>query len=50
VVSASGQFHFPVRFDSDDLPIQIEESDVAGGNPIASVNSIQLIEVRPPNY
>jgi uncharacterized protein (TIGR02217 family) len=50
VVTADCQFDFPVRFDTDDLPIQIEESDVAGGNPIISVNSFQLMEVRAPNF
>jgi uncharacterized protein (TIGR02217 family) len=50
VVSADCQFHYPVRFDTDKLPIQVEESDVAGGNPIISVNSFLLVEVRAPNF
>jgi uncharacterized protein (TIGR02217 family) len=50
VVTADGQFHFPVRFDSDQLPVQVEDSDVRGGNPIISINSMKLVEVRPPNY
>lgn len=50
VITANAQFHFPVRFDTDDLQIQLEESDVAGGNAIASVNSITLIEVLGPNF
>jgi uncharacterized protein (TIGR02217 family) len=50
VVTADCQFHYPVRFDTDKLPIQVEESDVAGGNPIVSVNSFQLLEVRAPNF
>jgi uncharacterized protein (TIGR02217 family) len=49
-ITASGQFHFPVRFDTDDLPMQLEESDVAGGNPIASINSITLLETLAPNF
>lgn len=40
------QFHFPVRFDTDDLPFQIEPSDVGGGEPIASWNEIPLVEIR----
>jgi uncharacterized protein (TIGR02217 family) len=50
VVSADCQFHFPVRFDTDKLPIQVEESDVAGGNPIISVNSFKLVETRAPTF
>lgn len=46
VVSADCQFHIPVRFDSDDWQVSVEESDVAGGNSIASVTSIALVEVR----
>jgi uncharacterized protein (TIGR02217 family) len=44
------QFHYPVRFDVDDLAMQVEESDVQGGNPLVSVHSIILVELRPPNY
>ena len=47
---ASGQFHFPVRFDTDDLGIQIEESFVQGGETIISMNSVPLVEVLPPNF
>jgi uncharacterized protein (TIGR02217 family) len=50
VITASGQFHFPVRFDTDKLQMAVEESDVAGGEPIVSWNAIGLMEVRPPNY
>lgn len=48
VIRASGQFHFPVRFDSDELALQIEA--MAGDNvsPIVSLNTIGLIELRPP--
>lgn len=45
VITASGEFHYPVRFDSDDLPLQIEESDVRGGRGITSL-SIAIVEVR----
>ena len=44
-VSADFQFHHAVRFDTDDLAAQIEESDLANG-PIVSWNSIPLIGVR----
>jgi uncharacterized protein (TIGR02217 family) len=47
---ASGKFHFPVRFDTDDLGIQIEESNIAGGGIIISANSVPLIEVLAPNF
>jgi uncharacterized protein (TIGR02217 family) len=50
VVSADCQFHFPIRFDTDELPIQVEESDVVGGSPIISVNSFKLMETRAPNF
>jgi hypothetical protein len=39
-----------VRFDTDEFNLQIEPSDVAGGNPVVSWNSLVLVEVRPPNY
>jgi uncharacterized protein (TIGR02217 family) len=44
------EYHFPVRFNRDDLPIVVEESDVLGGNPIISVDSLELLEVLPPNF
>jgi uncharacterized protein (TIGR02217 family) len=50
VTSPAGQFHIPVRFDTDDLPIQVEESYVSGGNMIISIHGVQLVEVLPPNY
>lgn len=40
------QYHYPVRFDTDELMIQLEESDVEGGQPIVTWNSITLREVR----
>ncbi len=45
VIRASGQFHYPARFDSDDLGQQIEESAVRDGRGITSF-SIALVEVR----
>ncbi len=50
LITASGQFHFPVRFDTDKLAMAVEESDVAGGEPIVTWNNIGLVEVRPPKY
>jgi uncharacterized protein (TIGR02217 family) len=48
IIRASGQFHFPVRFDSDELALQVEA--MAGDNisPIVSLNTIGLIELRAP--
>jgi uncharacterized protein (TIGR02217 family) len=48
--TASFQYHIPVRLDTDDFQVQIEDSDVSGGDPIVSWNSLTLVEVRPPNY
>lgn len=44
------QFHYPVRFDTDELPMMIEESNVNAGAGIASLHSVQLVEVLPPNF
>jgi uncharacterized protein (TIGR02217 family) len=44
------QFHYPARFDTDELPIQVEESAVGAGAPVVSINGVQLFEVLPPNY
>jgi hypothetical protein len=44
------QYHYPVRFDVDNLDMQVEESNTRDGQPIVSINSIQLIELLPPNY
>lgn len=44
------QFHYPVRFDSDELPIEVQESNVGGGQPLVAVHGVVLMEVRPPNY
>jgi len=45
-ITADFQFHYPVRFDTDDFDMQIDESDVSAGMPIVTWNSITLIEVR----
>jgi uncharacterized protein (TIGR02217 family) len=44
------QFHVPVRFASDLLPLQAEESNFPAGQGIVSLSSMKLIETRPPNY
>lgn len=49
VVSADAQYHYPVRFDLEDLPMQVEPSNVSSGSAIVSV-SLPLVEVKPPNY
>lgn len=50
VVTASGTFHLPVRFDVDDLPVRVMESDVHGGNPVITIDSCPLVETLPPNF
>lgn len=45
IIRASGEFHYPARFDSDDLGQQIEESAVKDGRGITSL-SIAVVEVR----
>lgn len=47
---ASFQYHIPVRLDTDDCQLQVEDSAVADGKPIISWNSLALVEVKPPNY
>jgi|GEM_PF-1930941 len=49
-ITASFEFDFPARFDTDELALQVEESFVSGGNIIASVSSLPLIEVLPPEF
>lgn len=44
------EYHIPVRFGVDKLPIVIEESDVKGGKPLISMSSVPILEVLPPNY
>jgi uncharacterized protein (TIGR02217 family) len=46
VLTVDFQFHYPVRFDTDALPMQAEESDIHGGKPIISIASLTLKEVR----
>ena len=46
VVSADFQFHYPARFDTDDLQAQIEESNLAADGPLVTWNSVTLVEVR----
>ncbi len=45
-LTASFQFHYPVRFDTDHLPLEVQESDTLEGKPIISVSSLTLKEVR----
>ncbi len=48
VITADCQFHYPCRFDSDDWQVEVEESNILGGEPIVSVAQGQLaiMEVR----
>ena len=46
VVAAEFDFHFPVRFDTDQLDIQLEDSNVEGEKPIIQWASIPLRELR----
>lgn len=46
VLTATYDFHFPVRFDTDELEIQVDDSDVKGGQPQVSWNSITMRELR----
>lgn len=46
VISWDGQHHYPVRFDNDAFPIQVEDSDTKDGMPLVSIASLQLKEVR----
>lgn len=45
-ITADFEFHFPVRFDVDDLQAQIEPSDVPGGSALITWPNVQLVEVR----
>jgi uncharacterized protein (TIGR02217 family) len=44
------QFHYPVRFDTDELPIEVMESAVGSGQPVVGIHGVVLMETRPPNY
>ena len=48
VITADCQFHYPVRFDTDDWQIELEESNVLGGQPMALVaqGQLMIVEVR----
>lgn len=48
VITADCQFHYPVRFDTDAWEIELEPSNVVGGQPLASVAQGQLtiMEIR----
>ncbi len=45
-VTWTGQFHIPVRFDTDDCQAVIEESDVVDGNALVTWAGVDLVEVR----
>lgn len=45
---ASFQYHIPVRFNSDHFDPEIEPS--APGSRFVKWNSLELVEVMPPNY
>lgn len=47
---ASFEYHYPVRFDVDELSLQAEPSAIGAGRPVVSLNSVPLIEVPPPNF
>jgi uncharacterized protein (TIGR02217 family) len=44
------KFHYPVRFDTDELQMVLQALDSGKTKPIIALDSIQLIEVQPPNY
>lgn len=46
VITADLQFHFPVRFDMDQMTVEVQESDVKDGNPIGAWANIALKELR----
>jgi uncharacterized protein (TIGR02217 family) len=46
IIMATYQYHFPVRFDTDELSIQTEDSNIEGGQTIITWNSIVLRELR----
>ena len=50
ITIATGDFDYPVRFDTDDLPIEAEESYAHGDELVINANSLKLVEVFPPNY
>lgn len=44
-VAADFQFHYPVRFNTDEFKVAIEDSDVLNSRTIASITT-ELIEIR----
>lgn len=46
IVAADFQFHYPVRFDADNITLQREESNTRDGNPRISWASIGMKEIR----
>jgi uncharacterized protein (TIGR02217 family) len=47
IITADGQFHFPVRFDIDDMTnAQVLESDVHGGAALVTWSQVNIIEIR----
>lgn len=50
IIVTAGDFHVPVRFDTDELTLEVEESYVKGDQIIISVNGVSLVETFPPNY
>lgn len=47
---ATFSYHYPVRFDVDQLDLQVEPSAVGRGDPLVTLNSVPLVEVAPPNF
>jgi len=45
-LTADFQFHFPVRFTTDELKAQVEPSDVLGGKTVISWPQLELREVK----
>jgi hypothetical protein len=44
--SADFEFHYPVRFDTDECLASIAESDVGDGTPLIEWPGLELVEVR----
>jgi len=49
-LTADFEYHFPVRFDTDEIPLTVEESNISAGQGIVSLTGVKLVEVLPPNY
>jgi hypothetical protein len=47
-VTADFSFHVPVRFDTDEWPAQLVQSNVPGGGTLITATGIMLLEVRIP--